>query len=866
MPTKGIGAKKLAIFAALLPLVLAAPAVAQPEPAFERFGAFLVDPADPGTIYLNGAIEDAALLDFRRTRRNFAAASTLVLNSPGGLVRTALAIADEAFDAGMSTVIPSWAGCYSSCAYIFLAGVERIALGELGVHQFSSSEPDIGDAQRVMADLLEMLGRFETPQSLITIMLRTPPEDMYVFAADEIAELSINRGFAGGADAFELAGGRLPDFIPFREVAADAVVFADPDGRNREIAGEARWRLGTESGAIIAIADIDLENGEVASIAFGGPSIGEDIPAFFIGLWTDSTILNGDEGRQVEAVLIRQVGQPRETLSSFQTFDYDAETNEFFLGSLQRWLAFDHSALANAEFIELWFTGGSEPNAILRLSMDGDVAELLGAAFDSWDDEIDGFAIGHAPDLEVAHVANVHEGDGLPAIEAEAIWYRHADEIAVRISMPDRTFLLDLAFSQTAIFVLVQPSDHLAEGALAVRQISIDDDLRWEEAGAGLFVADLMTSDPLRMATLLRRQEGIELQLRYASGEVARIVVETDALFAQLLTDVVAVWEEALDREPEVVAEQPEGGATLPPGKDPNAPPPAPIPDYRLPPTFGEVRLSSGFLPDPHRVALQSGGPIRAAGIDPDCLGYVAEAPDYRLQYTPGDYRLFISVRSDFDTTLVVNDPAGNWYCDDDSGGDLNPAIQWDQPTAGQYDIWVGTYGSTEYRAADLYISEIGPGADPGGFAGAEDGDVTTIATYRDWDVLRDSGGVCFLATISVETAPAAMAGTPAYVFVEISPETGQTFSRISYDNNLNPDYYVTAYVDGGRGFDFVAYTDYAQLFGRSEESAFVAAMQRGIRLEVASVTDQNANRRDAFSLLGFTAALQRAQSECIRR
>ena len=68
-----------------------------------------------------------------------------------------------------------------------------------------------------------------------------------------------------------------------------------------------------------------------------------------------------------------------------------------------------------------------------------------------------------------------------------------------------------------------------------------------------------------RMATLLRRQEGIELQLRYASGEVARIVVETDALFDQLLTDVVAVWEEALDGQPEVVAEQPEGGATLPP-------------------------------------------------------------------------------------------------------------------------------------------------------------------------------------------------------------------------------------------------------------------------------------------------------------
>jgi hypothetical protein len=547
MPSKGIGATASAIVGAFL-LGLAGPVVAQPEPAgeiaFERFGAFLVDPADPDTIYLNGAIEDAALLDFRRARRNFAGASTLVLNSPGGLVRTALAIADEAFEAGMSTVIPSWAGCYSSCAHIFLAGVDRIALGELGVHQFSSSEPDVGDAQRLMADLLELLVRFETPQSLITVMLRTPPDDMYVFTAEEVVELAINRGFADGADAFELAGERLPDFVPFQEVAAEAMLVADPDGRRRETTGEARWRLGTESGTIVAIAEIDLDD-DAVSLVLGGPSTADDYPGFFVGLWTDSSLLNGDDDRRIEIVLIKQSGQSRETISSFAMLDYDEEENEFYLASLQRWLSLDLSALANAEYIELWFTDGSSPDAVLRVAMDGAVAELLSVAIEAWKDEVAGFAIGDAPDLEVPRLAHIYDDAGSPGTEAEAIWYRSADEIAVRLNVSDRGLVIDLAFARNTIFVLIQPANQFAEGPDAIRGISVDGDLRWEEVGAGLFVADLVTADPRRMASLLRRGEGIELLLQDSSGEVVRIFVEKGASFGQLLTEIVGIWDEA---------------------------------------------------------------------------------------------------------------------------------------------------------------------------------------------------------------------------------------------------------------------------------------------------------------------------------
>src|SRR5690606_21313039 len=38
------------------------------------------------------------------------------------------------------------------------------------------------------------LDQFGVEQPIITVMLRTPPQEMYVFTADEIAQLGINRG------------------------------------------------------------------------------------------------------------------------------------------------------------------------------------------------------------------------------------------------------------------------------------------------------------------------------------------------------------------------------------------------------------------------------------------------------------------------------------------------------------------------------------------------------------------------------------------------------------------------------------------------------------------------------------------------
>ncbi|WP_421789301.1 peptidase S1 [Hyphobacterium sp.] len=135
---------------------------------------------------------------------------------------------------------------------------------------------------------------------------------------------------------------------------------------------------------------------------------------------------------------------------------------------------------------------------------------------------------------------------------------------------------------------------------------------------------------------------------------------------------------------------------------------PAQAQQWSLDPSYGSISLSSGFTPDPHEIALQSGGSIDASvSLGGSCRGFIANAPQFRLTYIARTWPLILSVNSDADTTLIVNGPDGRWYCDDDSGSGLNPALRWDQPQSGQYDIYVGTYQAASYHEATLSISEL---------------------------------------------------------------------------------------------------------------------------------------------------------------
>ncbi len=123
---------------------------------------------------------------------------------------------------------------------------------------------------------------------------------------------------------------------------------------------------------------------------------------------------------------------------------------------------------------------------------------------------------------------------------------------------------------------------------------------------------------------------------------------------------------------------------------------------------YGEVRLSAGFTPDPHRVNLTAGGSIDAytdTDLPAACVGDISNAPDYEVTYSAGSLPLVFRTRSSTDTTLIINGPDGRWYCDDDSWGDGDAEVRFNKPSSGTYDIWIGTFnGGT--AAATLLITE----------------------------------------------------------------------------------------------------------------------------------------------------------------
>ena len=101
---------------------------------------------------------------------------------------------------------------------------------------------------------------------------------------------------------------------------------------------------------------------------------------------------------------------------------------------------------------------------------------------------------------------------------------------------------------------------------------------------------------------------------------------------------------------------------------------------------------------------------LNASVLGDTCWGWIARAPDYRVNWTAGSgaLPLIFSVSSDADTVLVVNDAQGAWHCDDDGGNmGLNPAITITAPVSGQYDVWVGTFAQGDLQDSTLNVSEL---------------------------------------------------------------------------------------------------------------------------------------------------------------
>jgi len=114
-----------------------------------------------------------------------------------------------------------------------------------------------------------------------------------------------------------------------------------------------------------------------------------------------------------------------------------------------------------------------------------------------------------------------------------------------------------------------------------------------------------------------------------------------------------------------------------------------------------QLRYNGQTLYDPHSFNVVAGGSenIAKCGIrnltqgKPE--GFVAEAPDFELQFRGNGYELEFRVESNCDSVLLINTGSGNWYWDDDDNTDsaLDAKIRLTNASDGLYDIWIGTIG-----------------------------------------------------------------------------------------------------------------------------------------------------------------------------
>jgi hypothetical protein len=132
--------------------------------------------------------------------------------------------------------------------------------------------------------------------------------------------------------------------------------------------------------------------------------------------------------------------------------------------------------------------------------------------------------------------------------------------------------------------------------------------------------------------------------------------------------------------------------------------------------------LTSGFTPDPMTFRLSAGGgrdPINvqtlglrdAADNTPCGRSFITPKPDFRFTFEAGTrfplLRFYVVTANGADATLLVNTPDARWRCNDDSYGGRMPTLDFRNPPAGRFDVWVGTYDASRRNPATFHVTEL---------------------------------------------------------------------------------------------------------------------------------------------------------------
>lgn len=155
---------------------------------------------DEHVLVIDGDLGTNTAFNFKRTLNENPQVRTILLNSGGGIVSVGLDIAQLISNRRLDTWVPKEALCASACSVIYFSGANRLAEGELGVHQIAMNIESNQEVQSTAADMIEAFNRYGTHPNVFSAMLRTPPEKMYYFTGTEKILFDIQRGILTAPD------------------------------------------------------------------------------------------------------------------------------------------------------------------------------------------------------------------------------------------------------------------------------------------------------------------------------------------------------------------------------------------------------------------------------------------------------------------------------------------------------------------------------------------------------------------------------------------------------------------------------------------------------------------------------------------
>ena len=129
---------------------------------------------------------------------------TVALNSPGGSLDDAMAMARLVREKKLGTEVADGALCASSCPLVLSGGATR-RVGEkaaVGVHQFYAAGKTDGlapaqamsDAQATTARITRLLAELDVDPAMWLHALDTPPRQLYYFSREELARYRVVTG------------------------------------------------------------------------------------------------------------------------------------------------------------------------------------------------------------------------------------------------------------------------------------------------------------------------------------------------------------------------------------------------------------------------------------------------------------------------------------------------------------------------------------------------------------------------------------------------------------------------------------------------------------------------------------------------